>query len=85
MKPDVVTTGERRVLFLTGGSRGIGAGVVTAAAVAGFDVAFTYRERQDAADAVVAATAAAAPLRRTSRRDGWPPRGRATAATTPAR
>ena len=32
MKPDVVTTGERRVLFLTGGSRGIGAGVVTAAA-----------------------------------------------------
>ena len=64
MKPDLATTGERRVMFLTGGSRGIGAGVVTAAAVAGFDVAFTYRERRDAADAVVAATAAAAPLAR---------------------
>jgi NAD(P)-dependent dehydrogenase (short-subunit alcohol dehydrogenase family) len=61
MTPDPTLRGERRVMFLTGGSRGIGAGVVTAAAAAGFDVAFTYRERQDAADAVVAATLAAAP------------------------
>lgn len=45
---------NRRVMFLTGGSRGIGAGVVQAAAAAGYDVAFTYRERHDAADAVIA-------------------------------
>jgi NAD(P)-dependent dehydrogenase (short-subunit alcohol dehydrogenase family) len=43
------------VLFLTGGSRGIGAGIVQAAAAAGYDVAFTYRERRDAADQLVAA------------------------------
>ena len=35
---------NRRVLFITGGSRGIGAGVVAAAARQGYDVAFTYRE-----------------------------------------
>ena len=62
MKPDLPTEG--RVLFLTGGSRGIGAGVVAAAAAAGYDVAFTYRERRDAADAVVAAVAAQSPARR---------------------
>jgi NAD(P)-dependent dehydrogenase (short-subunit alcohol dehydrogenase family) len=52
---------ERKVLFLTGGSRGIGAGIVEAAAVAGYDVAFTYRSRADAADAVCARVTAAAP------------------------
>lgn len=52
---------SRRVLFITGGSRGIGAGVVTAAARSGYDVAFTYRERRDAADAVIAAARDAAP------------------------
>jgi NAD(P)-dependent dehydrogenase (short-subunit alcohol dehydrogenase family) len=52
---------ERRVLFLTGGSRGIGAGIIEAAAVAGYDVAFTYRERRDAADAVRARVTLAAP------------------------
>jgi NAD(P)-dependent dehydrogenase (short-subunit alcohol dehydrogenase family) len=52
---------ERRVLFITGGSRGIGAGVVLAAAAAGFDVAFTYRARQDAADALVARAAGDSP------------------------
>ena len=36
---------ERPVMFITGGSRGIGAGLVRAAAAAGHDVAFTYRER----------------------------------------
>jgi 3-oxoacyl-[acyl-carrier protein] reductase len=51
----------RRVLFLTGGSRGIGAGLVVAAARAGFDVAFTYRSQKDAADAVIARAAAEAP------------------------
>ena len=52
---------ERRVMFVTGGSRGIGAGIVIGAAAAGYDVAFTYRERQSAADEVMARTAAAAP------------------------
>jgi 3-oxoacyl-[acyl-carrier protein] reductase len=52
---------SRRVLFITGGSRGIGAGVVAAAARNGYDVAFTYRERRDAADGVIAEARAAAP------------------------
>lgn len=52
---------DRRVLFLTGGSRGIGAGIVAAAARQGFDVAFTYRERRDAAEAVVAQVRAESP------------------------
>jgi 3-oxoacyl-[acyl-carrier protein] reductase len=52
---------SRRVLFITGGSRGIGAGVVAAAARNGYDVAFTYRERRDAADAVIAAARTDAP------------------------
>ncbi|MEZ5293535.1 MAG: SDR family oxidoreductase [Vicinamibacterales bacterium] len=60
MTPDRAA-GAGRVLFLTGGSRGIGAGVVTAAVAAGFDVAFTYRERREAADGVVAEALAAAP------------------------
>ena len=52
---------SRRVLFITGGSRGIGAGVVRAAVAHGYDVAFTYRERKDAADAVRAAARAESP------------------------
>jgi 3-oxoacyl-[acyl-carrier protein] reductase len=55
---------SRRVLFITGGSRGIGAGVVKAAAAAGYDVAFTYRERRDAADRVVADVSTATPAAR---------------------
>jgi 3-oxoacyl-[acyl-carrier protein] reductase len=51
----------RRVMFITGGSRGIGAGVVKAAAASGYDVAFTYRERRDAADEVLAAVREASP------------------------
>jgi len=47
-----VAESPRRVLFLTGGSRGIGAGVVRYAAERGFDVAFTFRERRKAAEAV---------------------------------
>lgn len=44
----------RPVLVITGGSRGIGAGIVRAAAAAGYDVAFTYRERRDAAEQLIA-------------------------------
>jgi NAD(P)-dependent dehydrogenase (short-subunit alcohol dehydrogenase family) len=51
----------RRVLFITGGSRGIGAGIVRAAAAAGYDVAFTYRDRIDAANAVLQSVGAASP------------------------
>lgn len=51
----------RQVLFITGGSRGIGAGIVQAAVARGFDVAFTYRERHDAARAVEAMACATAP------------------------
>ena len=40
--------------FVTGGSRGIGRGIVQAALTAGHDVAFTYRSNRAAADAVVA-------------------------------
>jgi 3-oxoacyl-[acyl-carrier protein] reductase len=42
-----------RVMFVTGGSRGIGAGIVLAAIADGWDVAFTYREREAAAGSVV--------------------------------
>jgi 3-oxoacyl-[acyl-carrier protein] reductase len=41
-----------RTAFVTGGSRGIGAGIVRKLAAAGAHVAFTYRERADAADQV---------------------------------
>ena len=51
-------------IFLTGGSRGIGASLVKALAQAGHDVAFTYQTAQDSAGAVVAETRALAPERR---------------------
>lgn len=41
------------VYFVTGGSRGLGAGIVRAAARAGHDVAFTWRQDREAADALV--------------------------------
>jgi 3-oxoacyl-[acyl-carrier protein] reductase len=41
-----------RVMFITGGSRGIGAGLVRASASAGYDVAFTFRERADVSAAL---------------------------------
>jgi len=50
-----------RVMFITGGSRGIGAGLVRAAAAHGYDVAFTYRERCDAAQALLLEVRAASP------------------------
>ena len=49
-------------MFITGGSRGIGAGVgAVAAARHGYDVAFTYRERRDAAEALRATVGAESP------------------------
>ena len=53
---------ERRVALVSGGSRGIGAAVVTRLARDGFDVAFCYRSRSEAAD-VVAKEAEAAGVR----------------------
>ena len=47
-----------RVLLITGGSRGIGAAVARLAAAEGFAVGLNYRERDDAAAALVAEIAA---------------------------
>lgn len=52
------------VMFVTGGSRGVGAGIVLGAARAGYDVAFTYLSRRDAADEVIRTARAAAPERK---------------------
>lgn len=49
-----------RTLFITGGSRGIGAAVVVEAARAGWRVAFTYASRDDAAEEVAEAAREAA-------------------------
>ena len=53
-----------KVMFVTGGSRGIGAGVVLAAIEAGYDVAFTYRSREDAAQDVLERAKAIDPQRK---------------------
>ena len=45
---------ENRVALVTGGSRGIGAGIAVALARAGADVAVNYRQRADATNAVCA-------------------------------
>lgn len=52
------------VLFITGGSRGIGAAVVDEAVRSGWDVAFTYRESEEGARATVAKAAEVDPERR---------------------
>lgn len=51
----------RPVMFVTGGSRGIGAGIVLGAVEAGWDVAFTYRVRESDAAAIVARAATVNP------------------------
>ncbi len=45
---------HRGVCLITGGSRGIGRASARLAAAAGWDIAINYRERADAADALVA-------------------------------
>ena len=45
---------KNRVALVTGGSRGIGAGIAVALARAGADVAVNYRQRADAANTVCA-------------------------------
>ncbi|WP_414471439.1 SDR family oxidoreductase [Microvirga sp. M2] len=45
----------RPVVFITGGSRGIGASIAQMAAARGYDVAITYRTEREAAEAVLAA------------------------------
>jgi NAD(P)-dependent dehydrogenase (short-subunit alcohol dehydrogenase family) len=54
-------TTSRPVLFISGGSRGIGRALAVAAASEGWDVAFTYVSRPEAADEVVAAIKEQAP------------------------
>lgn len=53
-----VQTLEGKSAFVTGGSRGIGAGIVRALADAGAHVTFTYANSSDAADALVGEIAA---------------------------
>lgn len=61
---DEVHTNRPRVMFITGGARGIGASLVRGAAEHGFDVAFTYRTRENAArDLCAQIKAAARPVR----------------------
>jgi NAD(P)-dependent dehydrogenase (short-subunit alcohol dehydrogenase family) len=50
-----MTSAERRVLLVTGGSRGIGAATVRLAAARGYDVCVNYRANARAADEVVEA------------------------------
>ena len=50
-----------RNVFLTGGSRGIGAAAVLALARAGYNVAFTYHAHPEAAEAVAAQARALSP------------------------
>ena len=54
-----MTSGERGVFVVAGGSRGIGAAISVAAAEAGFAVLLTYASNAAAAGAVVARIEAA--------------------------
>jgi NAD(P)-dependent dehydrogenase (short-subunit alcohol dehydrogenase family) len=48
----------RRILIVTGGSRGIGAAIVRLAAIRDYDIAFSYLRRRDAAESVARDAAA---------------------------
>lgn len=52
------------IFFVTGGSRGIGAGIVKGLVAAGHDVAFTYATRADLAETVIAEAVKSAPDRK---------------------
>ena len=52
---------DSKVWFVTGGSRGIGAGIVLEAVEQGHDVAFTYVRNADAAETVIAQAKALRP------------------------
>jgi NAD(P)-dependent dehydrogenase (short-subunit alcohol dehydrogenase family) len=54
-----MSTETQRTMLVTGGSRGIGAGIARAARGAGWQVAITYERSKDAADALVAGGIAA--------------------------
>ena len=43
---------ERRKAFITGGSRGIGRGIVSVLAASGYDVAFTYNTKKEDAESL---------------------------------
>ena len=62
-------TVQRRVVLVTGGSRGIGAAVCRQAAAAGWSVCLTYRADADAASAVAAEVEAAGGAARAVRAD----------------
>jgi NAD(P)-dependent dehydrogenase (short-subunit alcohol dehydrogenase family) len=65
----VATGADRGVALVTGGSRGIGAAVVRAAAAAGWTVCLTYREDAAAAGALVEEVTAAGGRARAVRAD----------------
>ncbi len=58
------------VLFITGGSRGIGAATARVGATHGYAVVVNHRSRRDAADAVVSDIAAARMFAEVERRHG---------------
>ncbi len=52
---------QTKLVLVTGGGRGIGAEIVRALALSGYDVAFTYRNSADDADALIDALRAQCP------------------------
>jgi 3-oxoacyl-[acyl-carrier protein] reductase len=62
-----------KTAFVTGGGRGIGAGIVRKLAAAGADVAFTYRQQTDAAEGVAREVRALGRKALTSKADSGDP------------
>src|SRR5262245_49917798 len=48
-----MTNGERKVMLVTGGARGIGAAIVRQAAQQGYDLCINYLQNENAADQLV--------------------------------